>query len=63
MTVVSRAIGPRGAQPRPRPLSAAVAEKLRQFKRFSKCFNFNNFKAKITLETRGIKVGCLQPQN
>ena len=34
----------------------------RKFKRFSKCSDFNNFNAKITLETRGINVGCLQPQ-
>ena len=63
MTVVSRAIDPLGAQPRPRPLSAAAAENRQQFRRFSECFNFNNFKAKITLETRGINLGCLQPQN
>ena len=63
MTVVSRAIGPWGAQPRPRPLSAAAAEKRRQFERFSKCFDLHNSNAKITLEIRGTNVGCLRPQN
>ena len=63
MTVASRAIGPWGAQPRPRPLSAAAAEKRRQFERFSKCFDFHNSNAKITLEIRGTNVGCLRPQN
>ena len=53
MIVVSRAIARWVAQPRPRPLSAAVAknggrgQKRRQFRRFSECFHFNNFKAKI----------------
>ena len=35
---------------------------MREFRRFSKCFKFNNFNEKIALETRGINVGCLQSQ-
>ena len=54
MTVASRAIGPWGAQPRPRALSAAAAEKRRQFERFSKCFDFHHFytnkESKILIE-------------
>ena len=49
MTIVSRTIDPWGAHPRPRPLTAAAAEKRRQFERFSKCFDFHNFNAKMTV--------------
>ena len=52
MPVVSRAIDPWGANPR--PLMAAAAEKGGQFVRFSKCFDFHNFNAKMTVVSRAI---------
>ena len=54
MTVVSKTINPWGAHPRPRPLSAATAEKRREFERFSECFDFQNFNAKMTVVSRAI---------
>ena len=47
----------------PMGCATSASEKRRQFMKFSKCYNFNNFNAKITSGTRGINVGCLRLQN
>ena len=54
MTILSRAIDPWGAHPRPRPLTVAAAEKRRQFAILSKYFDFHNFNAKMTIVSRAI---------
>ena len=51
----------KGHRPMGCATTAAAPEKRRQFERFSKCFDFHNFNAKITLETRGTNVGYFRP--